>query len=322
MEQGYRLKAGSGTDGFNTDQVLMLGMMSDVRASMPQYEIRPVTEFPPLTTIKEPLFIGSFAWTAAMGRWKLVDINHAINAYGGTLTPADVARDYVRAKYGKPHRVTSGQYEATVKIHRFAPMFARVGEWGECSYLDLKSAYWSILQVIGWDVDYHPGRWLNVRSTCRDFPLWRNKMARNCLVSVGLVGQGKRWDGQKLTWVKKSNPLANLVLYAAVQDILHSVAYDMIQAGAVYVHTDGYILPKDRIGQGFDVLRSWGLVGSIRNEGPTTVYAAGTYTCGSHENARSISRMGKDFSNVIPDFRDWLKPRFKRFADRERLILS
>lgn len=301
----------------------MLGLMSDVRLTMPRYEVRLVDDFPPLRTIKDPLFLGSFAWTAAAARWKIVKRSGAINAYGESLlTPADVARDYVRAKYQKPHRVTSGQYEATVKVHRFAPMFAKVGEYGHCTYLDLKSAYWSILQVIGWDVDYHPNRWLNVRSDCQDFPLYKHKMARNCLVSVGLVGQGKRWDGEKLTFVRKSNPLANMVLYAAVQDILHSIAADMIAAGAIYVHTDGYIFPSERVGEGFDILKQWGLVGTVRNEGRTTIFAAGTYTCGTHENARAINRMGKDFNNVIPEFRKFLKPRFAKFAHKKQLILG
>lgn len=323
MEQKYPTVRREILTALNSDQTLMLGMMTDVRSTMPKYDVRLVETWPPLTSIRDMLFVGSFAWTSAVARWKMVQHDGALNVYGDTiLTPADIARDYVRAKYQKPGRVTAGQYDATVKIHRFAPMFAKVGEYEHCTYLDLKSAYWSILQVIGWNVDYHPNRWLNVRSTCRDFPLWKSKMARNCLVSVGLVGSGKRWDGEKLTFVKKSNPLANLVLYAAVQDILHSIALDMIEAGAVYVHTDGYMLPSERVGRGFDILSQWGLVGTVRNEGRTTVYSAGTYSCGSHENARGFSRMGKDFNNVIPDFRDFLKPRFAKFAHREPLILG
>lgn len=306
------------------DRALMLAMMSDVRAGLPHYETKRVDEWPSLTTITVPVWLGSFAWTATNDHWRIVQKSNIHAVYGGVaLTPADIARDYIRAKYKKAGRITTGQYEATVKDHRCAPLYSKVGVYEDCAYVDLKSAYWSIVQVVGWDVDYHPNRFLGVRSNCRDFPFYKIKLARNCLVSCGLIGAIKRWDGTKLTFLNKRNPLVNLVLYALVQDVLHSVASDMIErAGAVYVHTDGYLVPRNRVHDAFGVLSEWGFVGSIKNEGQTTVYGIGTYACGSKENNRATSRMGKDFTNIRSEFASFLRPRFAKFSSRFPLILA
>lgn len=300
----------------------MLQSMKEVRDTMPVYDIRLVNEFPLLTSFVQPLFIGSFAWTAMFERWKMIKRNYSLEVYDHVLTPADVARDYIRAKYKKPGRITSRQYENCVKVHRQAPLMARPCEVENAVYLDLKSAYWSILQVVGWDVDYSPGRFLGVNSTCQDFPLWRHKMARNCLVSTGLVGWGKRWNGEKLEFVKKSNPLTNMVLWALVQDVLNSVAAEMVDAGAVYVHTDGYIFPHELMERGLTILAEWGLIGSVRHQGKCKVYAVGTYEVGEHKVKRAVHGTGQYFDNINRDALDWLKPRFSHFARKTRLILA
>lgn len=300
----------------------MLGKMQAVREAMPVYETRLVTEFPKLTDIHEPMFIGSFAWTAMFGRWKYIKRSYAIDLFNQYLTPADVARDYIRAKYEKPGRITSKQYLECVKNHRTAPLYAEPCKIDNAVYIDLKSAYWSILQVVGWDADYLPGRWLAINSSCADFPLWKNKMARNCIVSVGMTGDGKRWTGEKLEFQRKSNPLTNMVLYALVQDVLNSVASDMVAAGALYVHTDGYIFPMSKMEDGLSVLSEWGLVASVRHQGHCEIFAVGTYEIGDRACARAVHRQGEHFDNIDRSKRDWLKPRFSHFANRTKLILG
>lgn len=295
--------------------------MIEVRSKLPTFETSIVTAFPPLTSLAEPAFLGSFSWAGINRRWRIIPRKDIRALFGFQLTPADIARDYIKAKYKRAGRISTAQYHATVKAPRHAPLYAAPQTLERAVYLDLKSAYWSILQIIGWDVDYFPNRFLGVNSTCADFPFWRDKMARNCIVSVGLTGFGKRWTGEKLEFAPKPNPLTNMVLWCAVQDVLNSVAADMVNAGAVYVHTDGYILPADKVRDGFRVLDEWGLIGSIRHEGECKVYAVGTYDIGGHKASRLNPTFGKPFDNIDRRWGGWLRPRFKRFADRVELIL-
>lgn len=285
------------------------------------YDTRLITSWPPLTDYSDWLFIGSFTWTCASRKYKLMQIKVATNDGVGWSSPADLARDYIRAKYDRPSRVTSEQYEA-VMIHRQAPLYSKPGKLDDAVYLDLKSAYWSILQVIGWDVDYMPGLWLGVNSDVRDFPYWKNKLARNCLVSVGLVGDSRVWDGQRLIFRKKRNPLTNMVLWAAVQDVLNAIALEMVRVGAVYVHTDGYLLPRDRLKAAMDVIGEWGLVSSIRHEGSAEVIAPGTYTIGDKPNRRPHTLAPTFHNGIRTNNAGWLKSVFSKHATRRLLVLG
>lgn len=300
----------------------MLRLMLDVRETLPTSEPRIVDDFPKLSTVKTPIYLGAFSWAACLEKWRIIPAHYVTEVDRFKLTPADIARDYIRAKYPKKHKINTRQYQSTVAVHRAAPLYCVPCEIENAVYLDLKSAYWSILQVIGWDVDYSPFRFLGVNSTCQDFPFWKNKLARNCIVSVGLTGWGKKWTGEKLEFHRKSNPFVNLVLWSAVQDVLHSIAADMVDAGAVYVHTDGYIFPTDAMQNGLNVLASWGLVSHVRHVGNCRIFAVGTYEIGEHKIKTSLHRQGKPFSNIDGQYRVWLKPKFYHFAQKTRLILA
>jgi hypothetical protein len=300
---------------------LALARMEDFANEKERIESRPVDNFPSLYDIHSFTFIGSFAWTNTVEKWKIIDSRNGILTGVGWQTPAELARDYVASTYQKPGRVKTTQYHEFMR-HRTAPMFARPGVYEDSLYLDLKSAYWSILQVIGWDVDYFPGKWLSVKSDNRDFPYWKNKLARNCLVSVGVVGQGRAWTGEKLVFHKKQNKYTNMMLWAAVQDVLAGVAFDMKAAGAVYIHTDGYIVKRSDYVPAMEVFDRWGLVGTVRSEGKHEVIGAGTYSSPNKPNNRMANMRPKAFENINPVCVDWLRDRFSRFAARKPLLLG
>lgn len=300
---------------------LIAAQMEDKAREKKPLETKPVDIFPSLYSIPDVTFIGSFAWTSTAGKWKIIHARHGILTGVGWQTPAELARDYVHIKYQKPGRVKTTQYHEFMR-HRTAPLLALPGVYEKSLYLDLKSAYWSILQVIGWDVDYFPGKWLSVKSDVRDFPYWKNKLARNCLVSVGVTGQGKMWTGEKLVFHKKQNPYTNMMLWAAVQDVLAGVAYDMKRAGAVYIHTDGYIVKEENYVSAMEVFDSWGLVGTIRSEGKHEVIGAGTYSSPNKPNNRLASMLPKQFESINPVKVDWLRDRFSRFAYQKPLLLG
>jgi hypothetical protein len=270
-----------------------------------------------MTRLTHTTIIGMFSWSSSPIHVKWLSKRHARNYGGGYITPGDIARDYLALKYpNRRIRVTSSQWHACVERRSKVPMFCTPMQLEQGVYIDLVSAYWSILKVVGWDVNYNPNKFLAVNSAMNDFPYPAEKMARNCLVSVGLPSTVRIWTGKELTFGAKPNRFINLVLWRLVTDVLNGVASEMVKAGAVYVHTDGYILPDNKAALAFEILDSWGLPSSIKYSGETDVRAVGGYRVGTQqtmvykESKRKIPMTCIDNSAA-----DFLKPRFKRFAD-------
>ena len=295
------------------DQTVMLAHMVAKLQERDIYDTDLISSWPAITSIHAPTFIGSFTWTCQAEKWKLMSKKSAISTPGGWASPAELARNYIAIKYPKRRRVTTAQYHEIMR-KRQQPLLAIPGTYGDCVYLDLKSAYWSILKVIGWDVEYFPGHWLGVKSDVSDFPYEDYKLARNSLVSVGLVGNGKMWTGEKLIAIKKANPFTNMALWSAVQDTLNGVASDMEKAGALYINTDGYIFRRENMETAFQVAEDWGLTLSIKNEGAADVIAAGTYSIGMKKNNRVQNIRPTYYRQIDDTHKDWLKPRFSKFS--------
>lgn len=280
-----------------------------------RYTVTAMKQWFPITELTSPTWIGSFAWTSTASHQKWMLQKTAL-LYGSQYsTPADAARDYIETRYSKKLRVTTAQYQAITK-ERHAPLYANPCTLDHGVYVDLKSAYWSIVKSVGWDVDYNPMQWLMVRSDSSDFPFSHNKLARNSLVSLAASYQSRLWTGTQLVVKRTGNQHMNKVLYALVMDVLNGIAWDMIKAGAVYVHTDGYIFPAARVGAAFEVLAAWGMVGGIKAEGYTKVYMAGTYDCGTWKHKRAIRDATHYHHSVYEPGNWWLRPRIHSWASR------
>lgn len=277
-----------------------------------------ITTWPKLTEIVSPTFLGSYAWSTASEKRRLLNRPYAYNFGGGWVTPADLARDYIKVKYPKRGRVTTGQYHEFMK-HRAAPLLAIPCELEDAVYLDVTRTYWSILKIVGWDVDYHPGRFLAPRSFVDDFPHPEIKQATNCMVSVGLIGDMKLWTGSKLVFIKKKNPFINMMLWSLVQDVLNGLAADMEKAGAVYIHTDGYIMPRDRVKDALEIGEAWGLHLRPKAEGKVKVHGVGTYDIGLKETKRKGFKRGIYHRHIEPVHKEWLRYRMRLFAMKREL---
>lgn len=271
----------------------------------------------PVTRLDEATILGSFVWTQNTTKTKWILKSYAYDIGGGWVTPGDIARDYLALKFpNRKPRISTTQYNEIVKIPRFAPLACRVGQW-DGIYLDLKSAYWSILKVIGWDVEYRPGKYIGIGQDVRDFPAEHVKLARNCLVSCGLPGEMRLWTGKDLIFVKRQNKYVNLMLWALVQDVLNGLAHDMCYyAGAVYVHTDGYIVPTDRERDAYNVASSWGLVLGEKARGLATVRGIGDYSIGEVQSKRLETTHPRNHWKIEPHSRNWLRDKFKRLSER------
>lgn len=279
------------------------------------------------TEFRNPLFLGSFSWSSPAVQEKWITEPHARDIGAGVwVTPGDIARDYLTIKYGgRKRRMNHDQYEVIWKRDVHVPYYCKPGAlYDGAVYFDLTGAYWQIVRAVGWDVDYLPGAFLGVSSSMTDFPFRYEKLARNCLVSIGLGRETSFWTGSKIVVRKQKNPLINKVLWRFVCDILNAVAWEARQAGAVYIHTDGYICSGSNSFAVAEVLESWGLQFGVKAHGDYgVVRAIGSYLVGDYqskpyrESERAIpcdaiyhpgvSWLKKDFLSFVElANRDWL----------------
>lgn len=275
----------------------------------------------PVTDLECYTFLGSFSWTSKAAGHKWIISSVADQVGGGWYTPADLARGWLKVKYPKKLRCNKVQW-AEMQKKRNAPLYAKPGHLADAVYVDLKSAYWSIIKKSGWDIDYMPGRYAGVKSSAASFPFAHNKLARNCLVSVGRAGGMSVWTGKKLMFIQKPNRFANGVLWMFVQDILNGIARDMVDAGAIYVHTDGYIIDPVQMPLVDEIMQSWGMGYGIKFSGPAIVYGAGTYDIGSrkHKKTRILKPTGID--SIHPVQSAWLKSRFRDMGYKPKINRS
>lgn len=297
--------------------LMMVNMIERTRERLTGWETVLTDSFPALSTIHVPTIIGLFAWSSAAVKTRMLLKPHAWDYGGGWVTPGDIARDYLALKFPKRRaRMTASQWGKIVPNRAQTPLYCEPCVLESGVYVDLKSAYWSILRAVGWDVNYNPALFLSPQSNVNDFPFPQHKMARNCLVSCGLSGNMRLWTGEKLIFSKKPNRFINLMLWKLVQDVLHGVALDCIDAGAVYAYTDGYIVPEDKVQKVFDAIWSWGLECGVKHTGKVTVNAPADYVFPNYKT--NVRRTGKPvaFNNLYEPNREWLRWRFVRFADR------
>lgn len=283
-----------------------------------RYRLRPVDQFPSLTQLTENVVIGSFSWLGMSTHTRWIQAATAIPLGGMLATPGDIARDYLRIKFPKRSRVTTDQYHR-IMVHRHHPLYAHPVELDDAVYIDLKAAYWSIMRVVGWNVDYNPGRWLGQGESLADFPYAGHKLARNCLATAGLIGSGKMWIGaeSRLITTKRYNALANYSLWSLLHDVLNSIAADVVSAGAVYVHTDGYIVAANKADAVMDAIAQWNLTAGIKYTGPAKVFTAGTYSIGSRPSGRKVYATRATRAIALHVNRNWLRRKFTALTQEE-----
>lgn len=271
----------------------------------------PVRELPELQSIPTLTFLGTYSFFLPAYKTRYALDSVAIREYGAWQTPTELARDYLAVKYGSKPRQYHDQYIVN-SIHRGFPYLAKPGHLEHGAYIDIKSAYWSILQLVGWDADYFPGRWLGQKSVLTDWPFPHNKLARNSLVSSSNLSGLRVWNKGKIEVRKTGNKLHNPQIISIVNDVLHGVAADMESLGAIYIHTDGYIVPGYLAGSALSLLERWGLPGTVKHEGFAVVRGVGAYAVGSHVSG-TLGTVNSGFErNIQPRKRGWLADALRR----------
>lgn len=274
-----------------------------------------VSGFPPLHHFSpDGVWVGAFSRTIPRRKWRLLLKSAVLSEGSAQATPPQVARAYLDCKFPKQLRAKGTQLDFW-KPRRSQPIYTEPGRYREdMVYLDIVSAYWTILQAIGWDVDYYPGM-LGRREGVSDFPYPGNKIARNSLITLGLPSWGFMYkDGQVINVPHSWR--VNIGLWTAVQDILHGIADDMIKrAGAVYVNTDGYIIPVAAINTAYRIAEDWQIPLREKYRGRVTVYGAGAYSIGTKVCSRT-SRLSPSIQAVFPQHKAKLRHIFAFLAER------
>ena len=279
-----------------------------------------VRKLPDVETLDEMVMLGAHSFSLPVTRRRI--IKDTITLEAGTLeTPSAAARDYIRLVYKRGPRGTGGQNER-IKGIQPVPCYAKPSEFLHGFYVDIKSCYWSIMQIAGWNVDYNPGLWLSPGRPPFDWPFPDHKVARNCLVSAGRMAtipyyDPKKRPGDPYGEFIKGNPIKNMQLPRLIHDVLNCIAIDALSLGAVYINNDGFIAPNSTVADNIiSLITDWGLTGRIKAEGPGEVKAAGTYQIGK-ERTLNFTRVPepRPIKNIYPPpYKGWLQKQFGYFA--------
>lgn len=279
-----------------------------------------VRKLPSPERLDEMALLGSYSYSLPQSRRRI--IKDSIEIVDGIReTPSAIARDYLRITYGKRPLATKRQIEMNV-AQLPPPNVAHPGRFAHGFYIDIVSCYWSIMQVVGWDVDYMPGKWLAGGRPPTDYPFPEHKVGRNCLHSACTLHGIPRYDPRKLPGdpydeVTAGNSLSNAQLPRLTYDVLNSIGYQCIKAGAIYMNNDGIIAPTPKIAATCEgIITDWGLRWAVKAQGSGEVKAAGTYRVGMEETLTFRHRQDTHPIELVYPlyYIDWLQREFAFFA--------
>ena len=276
-----------------------------------QYEV--VRRLPSSSEIEEVAILGSYSVILLESKVRYLLSSKVIRLEDHLPeSPATVARDYLKLKYKQSPRVSSEQIRQVSYGLKVNPHYAAPRAFKDGYYIDIRSTYLTILDNVGWNLDYWPGRYLSRGTPPDDFPWRDNKAARNCLVSlcigntVPIYFPPNRMREEE-EFVTK-NTLQNLQLWRCIQDVLFCVAYEVRRAGAIYIQMDGYIAPDYKTLENvIDVLNGWKLPFSIKYSGRGQVSGFCGYSFVGQKQNKSQGESAASSNLVSIPYLEWLK---------------
>lgn len=282
-------------------------------------------------SLPEVAIVGIFSICGLESRTRWLWSGHCVPTEAGLETPPSVARDYLTVAYGKSPRASHKQIEFIKHSQKPLPQFAAPQIFNAGYYVDISAAFWSIMSIIGWNVDYYPGLWLGRGRAPLDFA-WHDgshpshKVARNCLVSAGAASSTTFWipaKGKQAGYFKTQpggNPLANLQLPRLIGDILNAIAAECVDAGAIYSNTDGFIAPNfETMAKVVRIIADWKLTPTIKASGPGWVRGSGSYGIGTQ--VHKPNQFDKPLDLISRrEYAAWLKFHFVAHANETEEI--
>lgn len=269
------------------------------------YHKPPMSELPPGT------ILGTWAYSIPHKMRFILDRERELAA--GTM-PSDVSRAWIKDTITLPIKLRRDQVEAKSFP---LPNMARVGNYGECCYVDIKGAYLSFLRM-GYDLEYLPGHYLASNFTKIPPEIEANKMCYSIAVSMSNSRQTNiEIMGREGTFNHKGfNIYSNPCLYRLACDTLASIASEAVRAFGeriVYANTDGFIIDAAHANNLIDCIASWGFSSRVKYQGETVIYGVGAWKVGKHTTRRNDSN-AKSFCSPMPEKMQsvWLKKHVSR----------
>jgi hypothetical protein len=163
------------------------------------------------------------------------------------------------------------------------PLYVSPGPVRDGVYIDLKSAFPSIYQRVGWDVEYLRDKYIFSRDIPLKWPYPESwKVGRSYVISGARPTTHSIFisDGSlrsRLSWNKFSNPC----LVACVYDTLASVARLAVTCfGCRYWNVDGGIMPAVFSGPFVEICAFMGLVARVKHRGDSFIFSSSEWYCG------------------------------------------
>lgn len=267
-----------------------------------------------VSEFSEPLPDDVVIWGTYSRTWKNRDRREVLKRYavevmGRVDSPTAHTRDYLMMCYRrKPAK--KAQHELLQDFSM--PLYAQPGIFPDASYVDIRSAWYAILCLVGWDCDYWPGRWLGRGLPPDDFPLPDHKVARSAMVTLAKSSKIPIWKNGTLEYKKYYNTVENHHVFAVIASVLNCIAVVAIDHfGCKYVNADGFIIPQNRVDGFMEFIQSWGLSSRVKASGVCLIGGAGAYSFGAIRSMRPFTM--RPIDNIRRDVElYWLWRRVKR----------
>ncbi len=282
------------------------------------YKTIEMPALPDVAYFNQVAIVGSYSIVLMSDRMRLLNEPACLQIDHCKETPPAIARDYLNLTYKRGPLIKHSQYDHLRLRFQAPPLLAipTDARMGLLWYIDIRSAYWSIMRNVGWNVDYWPGKWIREGQPPDDFPFASHKVARNCLVSAGLSTEVPMFKPPDIFYqAHRGNNLSNIGLFCLITDVLHSIAGEAREAGAIYINCDGFIVDTLRAKEKVEaIIASWGLESHVCAFGPGIVQASGAYQVGSRiSGLLDLSREGLEIDHVRPPkHKNWLHDRFTK----------
>lgn len=234
----------------------------------------------------DTVILGTYSRTWR-NREKREVLKHKAIEFNGRLdSPTAHTRDYLMSCYDR--RPAKKEQRELLKRKRM-PIYANPGIMTDAVYLDIKSAWFSIVMLAGWNVEYYPGRWFGFGQPPADFPFKDIKVARSALVSIGRTQKIPLWVKGHLKTQPMYNNTENFHIWGVIADTLNCIASVAISEGARYVNTDGFIISRSKMDFMIDYILDWGLTVKVKAQGGAVICGVGAYQVGSHQTVRGMT---------------------------------
>lgn len=198
------------------------------------------------------------------------------------------------------------------------PRFAAPGDYRGMLHVDLKSAYYSIICVVGIYPELNYSRRVfGVWDRLTDwYPFADNKLIRNAM--YGMVFQPTMLHinskGRKIIRPEDDKKVTNPALHQLVMIIVSDIGRKAEALGAPYWHTDGGLIPRARFTEFLNYVgETWGLPVKAVTGGDdqASVYGLGRWWYADHpikasQESRADRKIEEEFEGI-----DWLKDRIR-----------